>query len=249
MGMAPATARSLTVPLTARSPIEPPGNRSGLTTKLSVVMAIETSSTVSVAASPSDPHAPTSGAISPSTRRRLAVPPAPCAISICVSVKRRALGNAIVDISHRRRRSAVHVAEVGGTGAFRGHHERTDRAFRRALATEQLALMRFENAFEDLATLRGFRIGDLHARHRETDLCIPRRVSGAKLQRRLRDEAEAPPFEVGAELEHIREHAQRRYIAVPRHNAAVLVFDLGPAITHLPENHHNRLQKIERLEP
>ena len=31
-GRAPETARSLTVPLTARSPIEPPGKRSGLTT-------------------------------------------------------------------------------------------------------------------------------------------------------------------------------------------------------------------------
>ena len=38
-GRAPATARSLTVPLTASSPIEPPGKRIGLTTKLSVVSA------------------------------------------------------------------------------------------------------------------------------------------------------------------------------------------------------------------
>ena len=37
---APETARSFTVPLTASSPIEPPGKRSGLTTKLSVVMAM-----------------------------------------------------------------------------------------------------------------------------------------------------------------------------------------------------------------
>ena len=37
--LAPETARSFTVPLTASSPIEPPGKRSGLTTKLSVVMA------------------------------------------------------------------------------------------------------------------------------------------------------------------------------------------------------------------
>ena len=36
---APDTARSFTVPLTASSPMEPPGKRSGLTTKLSVVMA------------------------------------------------------------------------------------------------------------------------------------------------------------------------------------------------------------------
>src|SRR4051794_22245786 len=38
-GRAPAIARSLTVPLTASSPIEPPGKRSGLTTNESVVSA------------------------------------------------------------------------------------------------------------------------------------------------------------------------------------------------------------------
>ena len=38
-GRAPPTARSLTVPLTARSPIEPPGKNSGDTTKASVVNA------------------------------------------------------------------------------------------------------------------------------------------------------------------------------------------------------------------
>ena len=38
-GFAPAIARSLTVPLTASSPIEPPGKRSGLTTNASVVSA------------------------------------------------------------------------------------------------------------------------------------------------------------------------------------------------------------------
>ena len=38
--LAPETARSFTVPLTASSPIEPPGKRSGFTTKLSVVIAI-----------------------------------------------------------------------------------------------------------------------------------------------------------------------------------------------------------------
>ena len=37
---APDTARSFTVPLMASSPMEPPGKRSGLTTKLSVVIAI-----------------------------------------------------------------------------------------------------------------------------------------------------------------------------------------------------------------
>ena len=38
-GRAPIMARSLTVPCTARWPAEPPGNRSGLTTKESVLKA------------------------------------------------------------------------------------------------------------------------------------------------------------------------------------------------------------------
>ena len=37
---APETARSFTVPFTASSPIDPPGKRSGFTTKLSVVIAM-----------------------------------------------------------------------------------------------------------------------------------------------------------------------------------------------------------------
>ena len=45
-GRAPETARSLTVPLTARSPIEPPGKRSGLTTNESVVIASSAPSTL-----------------------------------------------------------------------------------------------------------------------------------------------------------------------------------------------------------
>ncbi len=37
-GRAPLTAKSFTVPFTASSPIEPPGNTSGVTTKPSVVI-------------------------------------------------------------------------------------------------------------------------------------------------------------------------------------------------------------------
>ena len=38
-GRAPLTARSFTVPFTASSPMDPPGKASGVTTKLSVVIA------------------------------------------------------------------------------------------------------------------------------------------------------------------------------------------------------------------
>ena len=74
-GSAPAMARSLTVPLTASSPIDPPGKRSGLTTNASVVSA----SSPTAAASPSS-VIPNAGASSPSTSLRVALPPAPWAM-------------------------------------------------------------------------------------------------------------------------------------------------------------------------
>ena len=52
-GRAPETARSLTVPLTASSPIDPPGKRIGRTTKASVVIASRVVPTVSSPASES----------------------------------------------------------------------------------------------------------------------------------------------------------------------------------------------------
>jgi hypothetical protein len=64
-GRAPATARSLTVPFTARSPIEPPGKRSGLTTNESVVNA-SAAPPISIAAESSLVWAPKAGWNSPS---------------------------------------------------------------------------------------------------------------------------------------------------------------------------------------
>ena len=77
--LAPETARSFTVPFTASSPMEPPGKVSGLTTKLSVVMAMRVPLKSRWAASPngSEEDAKRRGAKRPSTSRRLALPPAP----------------------------------------------------------------------------------------------------------------------------------------------------------------------------
>jgi hypothetical protein len=68
------------VPLTARSPIEPPGNTSGLTTNASVVIAISPTTAESSRVS-----MPNAGASSPSTSREVALPPAPWAIVILSS--------------------------------------------------------------------------------------------------------------------------------------------------------------------
>ena len=75
---------TFTVPLTASSPIETPGNTRGLTTKLSVVTAISIPLMLRWAASVSASGNPSKkrGAKRPSTKRRLAFPPAPCDISI-----------------------------------------------------------------------------------------------------------------------------------------------------------------------
>ena len=93
-GRAPETDRSLTVPLTASSPIDPPGNRSGLTTKLSVVSATRAPSSAIVPASPraasvrvperSD-GAVNAGTSNPSMSVCVALPPAPWASVTCSS--------------------------------------------------------------------------------------------------------------------------------------------------------------------
>ncbi len=81
-GLAPAIARSLTVPLTASSPIEPPGKRSGLTTKVSVVVARRMPSTSNTPLSPSSSSCsePNAGTNRPSIIVWVALPPAPWAI-------------------------------------------------------------------------------------------------------------------------------------------------------------------------
>ena len=93
-GRAPDTARSFTVPFTASSPIEPPGNRSGVTTKLSVVIASRRAADCDArrVAEPIARPASSGRRAAARTGRRpaagCALPPAPCAISICGSRNR-----------------------------------------------------------------------------------------------------------------------------------------------------------------
>ena len=70
------------MPFTASSPIDPPGNRSGFTTKLSEVIAMSVPSIVTVPASPSASSAglANAGSSSPSMSDAVALPPAPCAV-------------------------------------------------------------------------------------------------------------------------------------------------------------------------
>jgi len=88
MGRAPAMAKSLTVPKTASLPMSPPGKNSGVTVKLSVVIARRTPSSSTTALScggacpPGRPGLPgwNAGRNMPSIRPCISRPPPPCAI-------------------------------------------------------------------------------------------------------------------------------------------------------------------------
>ena len=106
-GLAPAIARSLTVPLTASSPILPPGTRSGLTTKLSVVIARRIAADLDRAGIGERRQRTAVGAASagtsrPSIRVWVALPPAPCASVIFSSRKRGRLERAVSMIASTR---------------------------------------------------------------------------------------------------------------------------------------------------
>ena len=120
-GRAPETARSLTVPLTARSPIEPPGKRIGLTTKLSVVIASRAPSTSTAPASPSSSSAAEAkaGAKSPSIRVWVALPPAPWDIVTWESLNFGRLARVVSMISRIRcSRSLTAASAIAQTTAL-----------------------------------------------------------------------------------------------------------------------------------
>src|SRR6516165_6641160 len=101
------------------------------------------------AASPSGPGAAPKrrGAKRPSTSRRLAMPPAPWAISICGSRNLILLAGVAIggSVSERHRVSngdglVVLIVVVSRAGAFRRNHQSADRCLRCALAAEEFAL-------------------------------------------------------------------------------------------------------------
>ena len=107
---APSTARSLTVPCTARWPIEPPGKRSGCTTKESVLNASRSPpGSVSVAASGSGPGSSLAKASrkTASTSAADALPPAPWASVTTSSLQPRPASPERLDAIEHRRLAAV----------------------------------------------------------------------------------------------------------------------------------------------
>ena len=123
-GFAPAIARSLTVPLTASSPIEPPGKRIGLTTNVSVVRAMPTPPTSTAPASASSRRASDAkaGTSRPSIMVCVALPPAPWAIVTCSSLNRGRFARAVSMISRMR------CSRSGGALRRRAHTSSFSRA-------------------------------------------------------------------------------------------------------------------------
>src|SRR5579871_5126709 len=120
--------------------------------------------------------------------------------------------------------------------------------FGSAFFSKELALVRLQHAFEHFSALRGFWIGDAGLGDWVALLRVPSGILVANAKGRLRDESEAAPFKVGAELEHLGHGLQSGAVAFPGNNALVLIFDFGLARLELSQQHDDGLQQIERLE-
>ena len=137
---------------------------------------------------------------------------------------------------------------IGGAGALRGHHQRAERPFRRALGAEHLALPGFDGAFQHFAALARFWIRDANVRNREFAFGVEGGIGVAKADARMVDRPEAAPLKERAQLVDPQHRIQRRTVAGVGNDAGVLVFDFAAAVRDLPQHHPDRLQHVERLE-
>src|SRR5580692_3462259 len=99
--------------------------------------------------------------------------------------------------------------------------------FGSAFFPKELALRGLQNALQYFSALCGFWIGHPGFRHRVALLRVPWRVLLANAKRRLRDESEAAPFEVGTQLEDLRHGLEGGAVAFPWDHSLVLVLDAG----------------------
>lgn len=120
--------------------------------------------------------------------------------------------------------------------------------FGRALVAKELALMRLQNAFENFATLRRFRIGNSNSGNLETLFRVPLSVALPQSQCRLRNETESSPFEIWTQLENLGHGTERGTIPFPWNDALVLILDHGLVGLQLTQHHHDGLENIQRLE-
>jgi len=120
--------------------------------------------------------------------------------------------------------------------------------FRSAFFSEQLALRWFQNTFKYFSALRRLRVSYARLRDGVSLFGVPRGVFVANAQRRLRDESKAAPLKIGPQLEDFGHYLKRCAIALPWHNALILILDPGFARMELPQKHNDGLEQIQRLE-
>ena len=241
-------ARSLTVPLTARSPIVPPGKNSGCTTNESVEKASRTPADVDDGgvAQPRSAAAPNAGRNRCSISSPDIAPPPPCPITM-VGLSRSGTGQTQEPKSnadgrpplgvHRRFAHDVSlgvqlqppVQVVGGAGALGGDHRGAERVARRALLAERGALVRLDQPLQHLAgpadrpTRRcGCRAPSKRCSASKSRYC------GGQSPAAVRDDADTPPGAVG-DLEDVLQHGLRRQVALGRNRALVGVLQLVAA--------------------
>src|SRR5208283_6006200 len=148
-------ARSLTVPLTARSPMSPPGKISGRTTKESVVKASRDPFTERTAPSwrCSSMELENAGMKIFSMSWCVRRPPPPCARTMRSSATR---GTGQLRLNAGVLASAIVV--IGRACAFRRYHGSAQRILRRTFHGEGRTLVRLLDALQDETAdaLRGF---------------------------------------------------------------------------------------------
>src|SRR6478672_393409 len=264
---APLIARSLTVPLTARSPMLPPGKNSGRTTKESVENARRdppTSSTAESASCASEASAKL-GRKTCSTSSPDMAPPPPCPITMVGlsrsgsgQVQPSKLGADPVRVSGSAngahlpgvaRGGQLHppVEVVGGARALAGHHGRAEGVPRGAQGAERRALVRLDQALQHLAAAAHGGLLGVDVAHPEALLGVVLAVALGESPAALRDHPDAAPGAVD-DLEDVLQHPDRDRVPLRGHGPGVGVLDLVPALLELVDGTPDSLQDVERLE-
>src|SRR6202040_235603 len=101
----------------------------------------------------------------------------------------------------------LRIIVMCGARAFRRNHQRAYGLFGCTLAPEEFALRRLQNALQYFTALRSLGIGYAHPRNVKTLLGIPLPIRVPNLERGLRDESQASPFEVRAQFENFGHRA------------------------------------------
>ena len=97
---------------------------------------------------------------------------------------------------------------ISGAGAFRRHHRRPERVFRRAGFSEGRAVVRLLEPLKDQSADADARLGDLNAFDVEPLFRIKLGIGGAEPKAALRNRSDASPLAVG-DFEDVADQAER----------------------------------------